>query len=201
MFFSTSCNLGMNSRFNWLLSILKVTISLLIFSQLYFYRTIRSIPCCRAPTTGRGTPQSSRCGLRSPVASSRPPCGGAAWCSRRAPAPARRSPSRPGGQPPGRVGGSTDGGSQEASGGGRPDGEAGGGSRRTSGSGPARRSPSWPAPRSRWVAADREPGCCQGYLGLVVGFDILVGLPGRMGHFVWDWADLILWAVAYAGQD
>ena len=81
------------------------------------------------------------------------------------------------------------------------DGEASGGSRRTSGSGPARRSPSWPAPRSRWVAADREPGCCQGYPGLVVGFDILVGLPGRMGHFVWDWADLILWAVAYAGQD
>ena len=105
MFFSTSCNLGMNSRFNWLLSILKVTISLLIFSQLHFYRTIRSIPCCRAPTTGRGTPQSSRCGLRSPVVSSRPPCGGAAWCSRRTLAPARRSPSRPGGQPPGRVGG------------------------------------------------------------------------------------------------
>ena len=69
MFFSTSCNLGMNSRFNWLLSILKVTISLLIFSQLYFYRTIRSIPCCRAPTTGRGTPQSSRCGMRPAVAS------------------------------------------------------------------------------------------------------------------------------------
>jgi len=69
MFFSTSCNLGMNSRFNWLLSILKVTISLLIFSQLHFYRTIRSIPCCRAPTTGRGTPQSSRCGLRPAVAS------------------------------------------------------------------------------------------------------------------------------------
>ena len=59
----------MNSRFNWLLSILKVTISLLIFSQLYFYRTIRSIPCCRAPTTGRGTPQSSRCGMRPAVAS------------------------------------------------------------------------------------------------------------------------------------
>ena len=69
MFFSTSCNLGMNSRFNWLLNILKVTISLLIFSQLYFYRTIRSIPCCRAPTTGRGTPQSSRCSLRPVVAS------------------------------------------------------------------------------------------------------------------------------------
>ena len=69
MFFSTSCNLGMNSRFNWLLSILKVTISLLIFSQLHFYRTIRSIPCCRAPTTGRGTPQSSRCRLRPAVAS------------------------------------------------------------------------------------------------------------------------------------
>ena len=69
MFFSTSCNLGMNSRFNWLLNILKVTISLLIFSQLYFYRTMRSIPCCRAPTTGRGTPQSSRCGLWPAVAS------------------------------------------------------------------------------------------------------------------------------------
>jgi len=57
MFFSTSCNLGMNSRFNWLLSILKVTISLLIFSKSNNWRSRRWQPANVGLGAGAPLPQ------------------------------------------------------------------------------------------------------------------------------------------------